>query len=164
MFFVGIVGSYIVLRFGASEWKPQELRELATGMPVFNTGLLVLSALFMYLGVRAIHRDDPYNLRVYVGITALYGMTFVGVQVYEFVRLQGLVPLEGNVFGSIFYTAAGLHGLHVLGGVVLLGVVLAKAWRGRYHKYRCAGVELASYYWYFVVLVWVFLFLVLYVS
>ena len=71
--------------------------------------------------------------------------------------------LVQNIFGTVFYSLAGLHGLHVVGGVLLLSYVIIQAIRGKYHQYRRIGVDLALYYWLMVVLGWVFFFGILYI-
>jgi cytochrome c oxidase subunit 3 len=163
MFFAALVSAYIVLRKGAPEWPPRGLPPLARGLSVSNTVLLCLSAGSMLLSTRAVRRDDPDGLKLYLGITMALGMTFLGVQAYELLRLAGIIPVGEKLFRSVFYTVAGLHGVHVAGGVALLGLVLWRAFRGRYNPYRSAGVTISSLYWYFVVVVWVFLFFALYV-
>lgn len=163
MFFAGLVSAYIVLRSGTAVWRPQGLPPLARGLSVSNTVLLCLSAVSTRLSQRAVLRNDFQGLRLYLGVTLLIGLTFLGVQGYEFHRLHEMVPYSGNVFGSVFYTLSGLHGLHVAGGVVWLALVTVQALRGLYSKSRCVGVSLFALYWYFVVIVWVFLFFALYV-
>jgi cytochrome c oxidase subunit 3 len=162
MLFAALVAAYIVLRLGAKVWKPENFPPLQLGLPLSSTALLCLSAAFLAAGVRSIRRDDAGGLKVYLALTLLSGLTFIGVQWAEFVRLFALGLPMNNLFGSVFYTVVGVHVVHVLGGVVLLSAVLVKAAMGRYHQYRSLGVELASYYWYFVVLVWLFLFAILY--
>ncbi len=163
MFFAGLVSAYIVLRSGAAEWRPAGLPPLVRGLSVSNTLLLCASAGSMLLAQLAVRRGDPAGLKMHLLVTLAVGCTFLGVQVYEFYRLLRIVPFAGNVFGSVFYTLTGLHGLHVLGGVGLLAGVLRRAARGKYGRNRATGVTLSALYWYFVVVVWVFLFLALYV-
>ena len=163
MFFAGLMSSYIVLRLGAVEWRPAELPPLWRGLSLGNTLLLCVSGISMFLSHRSIRRDDPVGLRLYLGITMVLGLSFVAIQAYEYQRLMRIVPMPGNLFGSVFYATGILHALHVVAGIILLAFVLWKALRGKYHRYRSTGVAVSSLYWYFVVLVWVFLFVALYV-
>lgn len=164
MFFAGLVSAYIVLRSGVAVWRPASLPSLYRGLSISNTVLLCLSACSMGVAQLAARRGDNAGLKLFLGVTLALGATFIGVQVYELQRLMHIVPLAGNVFGSVFYTLTGLHGIHVLGGVVLLGTVLWKAAHGRYNRRHATGVTLSALYWHFVVIVWVFLFAALYVS
>ena len=168
MFFAALVAMYIVLRESAPEgkWRPPGFEQMALGVPLSNLVILVISALILWWGARCLKREDPSGLKVYVAITLVCGLTFLGVQVWEFSRMlgDGVLPLDGRqVFPSVFYACAGLHGAHVLGGVVFLTVILVQSCRGRYHRYRRVPVDFACAYWYFVVIVWIFFFLILYV-
>jgi cytochrome c oxidase subunit 3 len=163
MFFAGLASTYTVLRVGSAQWRPPELPSLVSGLAVSNTVLLFASAASVFLATRAIRREDPIGLRLHLSFSIVLGLTFLAIQIRESMRLLKIVPMDGNLFGSVFYTYVGLHGVHVLGGLIFLGVVLWNALRGKYHRYRATPVLLASYYWYFVVLVWVFIFLGLYV-
>jgi cytochrome c oxidase subunit 3 len=163
MFFAALVAVYIVLKFTAKVWRPAGFPALATGLPLANTVVLVASGAFLGLGSRAIRREDPWGLAAYVALALATGAAFVAVQVLEFRRLMAAeLPLAGNVFGGVFYAMAGLHALHVAGGLLLLAYVLVQAIRGRFHQYRRAALDLACYYWALVVGVWIFFFLILY--
>jgi heme/copper-type cytochrome/quinol oxidase subunit 3 len=163
MLFAGLVGSYIVLRLGARSWKPPGFQALELGLPLTNTGVLVLSSLFMFLAGRAVRRDDTAALRAHLAITLLAGIAFVVLQGFEFQRLRDLKLPLSSVFGSVFYTLVAIHAVHVAGGVLGLGAVLAAALRGKYHRRRSTGVDLCGLYWHFVVIVWAFIFTVFYV-
>ena len=163
MFFAALVNAYIVLRVGADQWRPPNLPSLVSTLSVSNTVVLCVSGVSILLANFSVRRDDPGGLRLYLWITIALGTTFLGLQVSDFYRLlhRQQIPLEGNVFGSVFYTLSGLHGIHVLGGVIFLGYVVAN--RRKYHRYRAHGVLASTMYWYFVIAVWIFLFFALYV-
>ena len=163
MFFGALVGMYIVLRLGASTWKPPGFPELALGIPLSNTAVLVLSGVFIILASRAIRREDPVGLVSWLYLTLFCGVLFAAVQYFEFVRLLAEeLPIQ-NIFGTVFYTMAGLHALHVVGGALLLSYVIVRAVRGKYHQYQRIGIDLALYYWLLVVVVWMFFFVILYI-
>jgi cytochrome c oxidase subunit 3 len=165
MFFAGLVAAYIVLRFASTSWRPEDFPQLALGLPLVNTVVLTVSALFLYLGSRSLNRENPRGLVLGVAITLVAGTAFVIGQVVEFGRLLAAdLPMqEGDMFGNMFYAMAGLHAAHVAGGVLLLLFVLLRAIRGKYHQYRRGAVDLACCYWGLVVVVWIFFFLILYV-
>ncbi len=163
MFFGALVGMYIVLRLGAKSWKPEGFSEQGMGLPLGNLGLLVLSGFFILLASRAIRREDPIGLVSWLCLTLVSGAVFAGIQLLEFSRLIAQELPAQNIFGTVFYSMAGLHGLHVVGGVLLLSYVIIQAIRGKYHEHRRIGVDLVLYYWLMVVLVWVFFFGILYI-
>jgi cytochrome c oxidase subunit 3 len=163
MFFAALVSAYVVSRTSAGAWRPEDLPTLVTPLSVGNSVVLAASGVSMLLALLAVRRDDPMGLNLYLAITCALGLAFTGIQAFEFLRLLRIVPLGGSAFGNCFYVLGGVHALHVLGGVAFLSIVLANAVRGKYHRYRATGVLLASFYWWFVVIVWAFLFVALYV-
>lgn len=163
MFFGALVGMYIVLRFSAESWKPPGFSEMALGVPLSNSAVLVLSGFFIVLASRAIRKGDRIGLVSWLCLTLFCGALFAAVQYLEFNRLLEEGLLVENIFGTVFYSMAGLHALHVVGGVVLLSYVIIRAICGKYDQERRVGVDLALYYWLMVVLVWVFFFVILYI-
>jgi cytochrome c oxidase subunit 3 len=163
MFFAALVNAYVVLRVGADQWRPPDLPSLVSTLTVSNTLVLCVSGASMLLALFSVRRDDPGGLQLYLWITMALGSTFIGLQVFDFYRLshEHHVPLAGNLFGSVFYTLSGVHGIHVLGGVIFIGYVVAN--RRKYHRCRAHGVLAATLYWFFVLAVWIFLFFALYV-
>ena len=68
--------------------------------------------------------------------------------------------ITANGFWSFYYTAAGLHALHVIAGAVIMGFIAVDAWKGK----ELHRVELIGIYWHFVDVVWIFLFPLLYIA
>ena len=89
------------------------------------------------------------------------GLLFVIVKAFEWnMEISHGFTITANSFWSFYYTAAGLHALHVIGGVVIMGFVAADAWKGR----ELHRVELIGIYWHFVDVIWIFLFPLLYIA
>jgi len=74
------------------------------------------------------------------------------------------LTLTANSFASAFFTMTGFHGLHVLGGLILLTIVLYRAARGQFSSQHHVGVAAVTLYWHFVDVVWIFLFGILYLG
>jgi heme/copper-type cytochrome/quinol oxidase subunit 3 len=180
MFFTGLIGAYIILRFGTSAWAlpgiPLEEggTPLAINLTAFNTFMLICSSVTMVKAFAAIEQGDQRNLRRFLVATVLLGAAFVGVQIFEYIKLAGegflphcseelaaVVP-NCHLFGSTFYTMTGFHGTHVSLGVLALIWVTVKAFRGGYTKDDHGGVEVVGLYWHFVDLVWIMLFTIVY--
>jgi cytochrome c oxidase subunit III len=159
MLFSGLIGSFLVYRLASAFWPPPGLPRLPIQVTWANTFVLLSSAITMTLAVRAIHRNQRRLLRQWLGTTLVLGVTFLGVQGTEWVRLvaRGL-RLSSGAYGGTFYILIGCHGLHVVAGVTWLACVWAIAMRGRYSAKNCAGVELCAIYWYFVCAIWPLLF------
>jgi cytochrome c oxidase subunit 3 len=129
------------------------------------TFVLITSSGTMALAVRYAHFRDKQKIFWFMVITALFGATFVGMQVFEWSKLisEGVRPWSNPFgapqFGSIFFMVTGFHGLHVSIGVLYLLIVANKIRKGDYdRKGNYEIVEITGLYWHFVDLVWVFIF------
>jgi len=156
--------SYFYLRFeSVGPWPPSG-SDPKLLIPTVMTALLMASSLPAYLADASIRRGDVDRLRFYLASTLVLGSVFLALQAYEYHdKLRSLRP-QDDAYGSLFYTITGLHGAHVIVGLVLLGWVLFWAVRGRYGAQRCVPVEISSLYWHFVHVVWLFVYVSLYLA
>ena len=118
----------------------------------------------MVLALAAIQRGDHRRLRIWLLATALFGMTFIGGQVYEFTEFyrEGL-HLGTNMFGTTFFVLTGLHGAHVTDRHHLAAVALGPFDAGHgCRPSKSEAVEIAGLYWHFVDIVWIFIFTAIY--
>ena len=129
------------------------------------TFVLISSSGTMAMAVNFGYRGDRRKTAILMVATALFGMTFVGMQAFEWTKLihEGVRPWANPMgaaqFGASFFMITGFHGLHVSAGVVMLLIVASKVWRGHYDQAGdYSAVEIAGLYWHFVDLVWVFIF------
>ncbi len=163
MFFAGLIGSYIVLRFGAADTWPAPGEVLSVPITAVNTFILICSSVTMVKAFAAAEHEDGRGVRLFLFLTFLLGATFLGIQVYEYSELisHGFTPASG-LYGASFYTMTGFHGFHVLCGVVCLAWATLKALRGGYDGGNARGIEVLGLYWHFVDLVWIILFTIVY--
>jgi len=155
MFFAGLMGTFLVLRLSSEVWPPPAQPRLPVLVTGFNSMVLLASALTMHLALRAIRSNHVVQLVKWLGLTGLLGFAFLCIQGYEWLRLiQFGLTMTSSVYGSTFYGLIGLHGLHVVGGLVCVGVVYARARGHRYSARSMAGVEVCAMYWTFVVALW----------
>ncbi|GAB3519052.1 heme-copper oxidase subunit III family protein [Photobacterium alginatilyticum] len=129
------------------------------------TFILITSSGTMAMAVNAGYQRKRRLTALLVVITALFGLSFVGMQAFEWTKLieEGVRPWGNESgaaqFGASFFMITGFHGLHVSIGVLYLLIVAAKVWRGNYERSgNYEIVEIAGLYWHFVDLVWVFIF------
>ena len=130
------------------------------------TFILISSSGTMAMAVNFGYRKDRVRTAVLMLATAAFGLSFVGMQAFEWTKLimeEGVRPwgnpLGAAQFGACFFMITGFHGLHVSGGVIYLTIVAFKVYRGDYDKKGSYEiVEIAGLYWHFVDLVWVFIF------
>jgi len=160
MFFLGLVFVAHELRHSSPTWPPPGAPAPDAWLLLGNTVVLLVSSLTMHLAVRALRRDDRRALVRRLVATTLLGLVFLVGQGVEFNRLGGWQP-AGSLSRTLFDVLAGMHGLHVTAGLVLLGVVLARARLGQFSARRHLAVSAAEIYWHFVTAVWLVLFAVL---
>jgi heme/copper-type cytochrome/quinol oxidase subunit 3 len=128
-----------------------------------NTFILLVSSLFVVLGLASIQAGHQAGLVRWLALTALLGAAFVSIQGYEYSKLvhEGLVFGQSQ-FASAFYFLTGNHGLHVIIGVIWAVVVIVNALRGGYSATEHLGVEIFGLYWHFVDVVWIIIFTLVY--
>ncbi len=130
------------------------------------TFILISSSGTMAMAVTSGYKKERVKTGVLILLTALGGVAFVGMQVFEWSKLifeEGIRPwgneFGADQFGGFFFMITGFHGLHVSIGVVYLCIVAKRVFEGRYDRlddYQI--VEVAGLYWHFVDLVWIFIF------
>ena len=125
--------------------------------------ILLMSSLTMVLALAAVQRGDYRRFRVWIMATALFGATFIGGQIFEFTEFtrKGL-NVDTNVFGSSFFILTGIHGTHVLIGIVWLVSLWGLSMQSRLSQGDSERVEIAGLYWHFVDVVWIVIFTVIY--
>jgi cytochrome c oxidase subunit III len=162
MFFTGLIGAYIVLRFATPLW-PHPGSVLNIPLTAFNTFVLICSSVTMVQALAAVQRGDMRKTKLFLCLTVLGGAFFLSIQAVEYWKLlhEGFNP-HVSLFGSIFFTTTGFHGFHVFCGVVCMAFVTGKALLGKYTQASHQGIETIGLYWHFVDLVWIVLFTIIY--
>jgi len=163
MFFAALIAAYLIFRLRTAIWPPADLPNLPLMVTWLNTGVLALSAYTMHRARVAHRAGDRPRLERNLKATALLGTLFLAVQGSEWLRLvrHGLT-LSAGTYGATFYTLIGCHGLHVLGAVLWLLVVMARVQRSRFARPVRVPLELCGMYWLFVVTLWGALFPLVY--
>ncbi|MBI4546048.1 MAG: heme-copper oxidase subunit III [Gemmatimonadetes bacterium] len=178
MFFTGLIGAYIILRFAhpGDYARPGEV--LNVPLTALNTFILICSSVTMVKAFAAAELGDQRGLRLWLLATVALGAFFLSIQAIEYYKLasEGFVPMASlyNVhgpdgallgqplYGMTFYTLTGFHGMHVTIGVLCMSFTTYKAFRGAYTQAGHGGVEIMGLYWHFVDLVWIILFTIVY--
>ena len=162
MFFAALAGAFMGFKIEATEAFVQAEEELNLALATVGTSVLIISSFAVVMGLEAIQSNDRRVFRNWMGIALLLGASFVTIQAIEWYELFQHDITAETLFGSSFYLATGFHGLHVIGGVVWLGIVLLRARRGLYSPDNYMGVEMFGLYWHFVDVVWIVLFTLIY--
>jgi len=155
MFFAGLIGAFLVFRLSAQVWPPPFQPRLPIGVTGVNTLILLFSALTVHWAVGAARAGQSAVVLRQLGFTALLGAVFLVIQGYEWARMIHFgLTTSSSVYGGLFYTLIGAHGVHVVGGLIWLATVYWQAKRGRFTKKDFVGVQTARMYWTFVVALW----------
>ena len=165
MFFAGLIGAFIVFRFGSAIWPPPLQTRLPVEVTGVNTVILLFSAYTMFRAWRAVRNGNRRGLLQGLWMTAILGAIFLAVQGYEWIRLLGFgLTMSSGVYGATFYTLIGFHALHVFGALCWLLVVLTMARNNRFSANRHVALDLCGMYWSFVVILWPVLYTLVYLN
>lgn len=153
MMFAGLTSAYIV-KSNQANWE-----EVRTPVEFwYSTIAMLLSSLTIQMALRAFKQRELRNFRGLLVATLVLGVAFVYFQWQGFTWMwDNGVHFRGAGAGQFLYIIAGLHGLHVIGGMVALLVMLGKAFVGRTKSYDSVPVEVMSTYWHFVDALWLYL-------
>jgi cytochrome c oxidase subunit 3 len=165
LLFGALFTAYAVFRLKYPGLFHAEHEKLNRLMGAANTVVLITSSLTVALGVDAVRNGKTRLLQLYYGATILLAAVFLGVKYVEYGEKfhHGLYP-GTNIFFSLYFMLTGLHGIHVILGMGVLGYVLVLARRGRFSASYHTPVEISGLYWHFVDLVWIYLFPLLYLA
>lgn len=159
--FGGLIASYLLNRFLHEGWA-QEAANTNTFIGGCNTFWLLTSSYFVVLAHAASERRDAKKTRMWIWLTILLGGFFMGFKTYEYAtEISHGMTLTTNNFWSFYYTATGLHGFHVVCGMVIMAIIAENDIK---HGRNWHRVENIGIYWHFVDIVWIFLFPLLYIA
>lgn len=190
LFFGAVFTAYTVMRFRDPHSFAEACRHLNATLGGINTAALLTSSLTMALAVWAAQTGQRRALQLFLALTLFFGTAFLGVKLYEWHHeyVVGLVP--GSTFGTalngqavtdhagvplsseqlkgmqmffvFYFIITGLHALHMIVGLAVLGIQLLLALRSNFGIDDYAPIEIAGLYWHFVDVVWIFVFPLLY--
>jgi cytochrome c oxidase subunit III len=161
MLFGSFFTAYFFVRVvGHAPWPAHgtEIPKLVAGI---NTAVLVSSSLTMHWALVSIRNGNRRGMRAGLVTTFLLGLTFLTVQINEYVHL-GFAPHD-SAQGTIFYGLTGLHGAHVFVGLNLLLYASIRAFRGHFSPKQHRGVEVPGIYWHFVDIMWIIVYTTVYI-
>jgi cytochrome c oxidase subunit 3 len=161
-FFIRVVQ---VANYGS--WAEDMLEAVPIHLATYNSLILFSSSVTIHYASIAVRRSARGWTSLWVLATILLGGTFLGIQIYEYGNIvtNDKVGPTTNAYSSVFFSLTGLHGSHVLVGLILLSVIFIRSLRGHYaaEPDKHIGFETMGIYWHFVDLVWVFVFGLIYI-
>ena len=167
MLFGGLFSAYVFLRMAApvgdfAYWGSK----LSIPMATVNTLVLISSSVTVIMSWASLKMKDFEKYKMYMGLTLLCASIFLVIKYFEYTGKfhHGIYP-SSSTFMGIYFTLTGLHGLHIIGGMIVMGYfwlpVGYKMWDSEPEHFT-NRIEVVGLYWHFVDLVWIFLFPILY--
>lgn len=166
MLFGGLFAGYFFVRNQADAWPPADIEHtVSKGAGAILTVFLISSSIAAHFGILGIKRNNGMQFKLGILLAVVLGSIFIGGQIYEWLTLldEGLTAGSG-VYGATFYIITGFHGSHVIVGLLMLLVVVVRAFWNDFTPTRHLFADAAVLYWHFVDVIWVFVFSILYLS
>lgn len=154
MMFAGLTSAFIV-KSNLTGWRTIELPKIFW----ISTAVILASSVTMQMAIKAFKGREMQRYRTLMIVTFTLGVLFLICQVLGFGELwNNNVRFKGSSgAGQFFYAIAGLHALHVIGGVVALTVMAIRSFAGKVKLYSAVPVEVMGMYWHFVDILWLYL-------
>lgn len=158
MMFAGLTSAYIVKRNQAN-WIMLEIPVIFW----YSTLIILASSATVQMALQKLKKREMIAYRNWLAITAGLGVLFLALQGAGFMKFGELdirlIGAGSNASYSFLLAISGLHGLHVLGGVIALVVIAMRAWITTQRNYSTISLEIAATYWHFVDILWIYLFI-----
>jgi len=188
--FAGLFCAYAILRSQFPYTFEACSGELNSTLGLINTIVLITSSLTMALAIYFIQNNDQKKTIIMLGTTILFAVVFMVIKYFEYSHKfdVGQIPGEGynfqgiseylpegctpgtegcentnpSLFFSVYFMMTGLHGIHVIGGIIVIGFMMLNTYKGKYSSKYYTSIELTGLFWHLVDLIWIFLFPLLY--
>jgi cytochrome c oxidase subunit 3 len=175
LFFGGFFLTYTVYRWQDPVGFAHASQHMDIVLGTVNTAVLIISSLTMAMAVHSAATGRRKALLGYLSLTILLGFAFLGIKAVEYTdhiehhlfpgpsfHFPGPDKPAAQMFFSLYFGMTGLHALHMIIGIGIVGTLLVMAWRGRFTPEYHSPIEVTGLYWHFVDIVWIFLFPLLY--
>jgi cytochrome c oxidase subunit 3 len=171
LFFGGFFFAYFVYRFLYAEAFAAASQKLELACGTINTVVLLTSSLTMAFALGAIQKGNRRQSAALLAMTMLFGLGFLCIKAYEYhhawvqnyvpgFRYTQALPPASEIFFWLYFGMTGLHAIHLLVGMCVLGVLAVRI--KKFSEDYFNPVEVAGLYWHFVDIIWVFLYPLLY--
>jgi cytochrome c oxidase subunit 3 len=159
MMFAGWTSGYLV-RKAEGRWHEFELPQIFW----YSTAILFISSISMHLAVKAAKKNSFSTLKTAISITFVFGLIFLITQVIGFSDLikNQLYFAGSDVASSWIYVLVGLHGVHIVSGLVVLLIALISSFKFTEESKNLTRIQLCATYWHFLDALWLYLFFFLY--
>ncbi|MCK6543577.1 cytochrome c oxidase subunit 3 family protein [bacterium] len=169
--FGGLFCAYAIYRAWYPEMFSIAHQQLNVTMGTINTIVLITSSLTMALAIRNMQLNDKKGTITMLLLTFLFAGTFMVIKYFEYTHKIHLGQLPGkfytfdginasnpHIFFSIYFAMTGLHGIHVMIGMILIAWLMYKTSKGAFSSEYYTPIEMTGLFWHLVDLIWIFLF------
>jgi heme/copper-type cytochrome/quinol oxidase subunit 3 len=160
--FSTLFASYFYLGFRQPAWPLPGVEDPALLLPLVGTAFLLASAVSMHYADKAVDSDNQGALRRNLIISIVLAMVFLVLKIHEYAGKD--YRWDSHPYGSVVWLIIGLHATHVVSLLLKTLVVCVLAFRGFFHRANRLALVINGFYWHFVVIVWVPIFLVIYIT
>ncbi len=162
--FSSFIFAYMYLRNSGQGWPPPGITRPAIALGGLNAAILFGSGATMHYALENFKRGNFIRYAWLLIFTIILGALFLGGQAIEYTTLfrEHITWAGSGIFGASFFTLTGMHGFHVLCGIIYLTILLLQSVHGVYDKQRYFGLTAGTLYWHFVDVIWVVLFSIFY--
>lgn len=135
------------------------------GLPLFNTFILLMSSVTIFIAHRALEKDNQRRLIAFLFLTVLLGWLFLFMQAEEYIHAykEMNLRLDSGIYGNTFFMLTGFHGMHVFFGSITLFIVWLRVLKGHMTPKHHFAFQAGAWYWHFVDVVWLCLFMFVYI-
>jgi len=175
LLFGGLFVTYGIYRAWYPDMFYNAHKFLDVYMGTFNTVVLITSSLTMALAIRSMQINKKNETVVYLVLTLVFALVFLVVKYFEyshkfelgqlpgtFYTFQGVEGTNPHIFFGIYFTMTGLHAVHVILGMLVIGWALIKTTKNEFSDQYYTPLEMTGLYWHLVDMIWIFLFPLLY--
>jgi cytochrome c oxidase subunit III len=175
LLFGGLFAFYAIYRAWHPEMFVEAHKYLDVTLGTINTFVLITSSLTMALSIRSMQLNNKKQTIWFLIATLLLAATFLVIKYFEYSHkfhlgqlpgkyytFEGIKAANPHIFFSIYFTMTGLHGIHVIIGMIVITWVLVRTIKNNFSAEYYTPIEMTGLYWHLVDLIWIFLFPLLY--
>lgn len=161
LIFISVIAMYVTGQ--GHQGHPNAAETLSAGRMIpFSIALWLSSGAIAFCPGR-VARGDYRGMRLWLGVTIVLGAIFLGGELNEWLELFGeQVTAASNIWSTAFFTLTGIHGMHVLVGLLMMLALIGSSFRVRIPHSGESSLELISIYWHFVDGMWILIYGVVY--
>ncbi|MEC0394219.1 cytochrome c oxidase subunit III [Bacillus subtilis] len=161
--FASLFATFLALR-NSNAGDPPTTEMFDVTLVFIATMLLLTSSLTSVYAMYHMKNFSFGKMQLWLGITILLGAGFLGLEIYEFKHYthEFGFTITSSALGSAFYTLVGTHGAHVAFGLMWISTLMIRNAKRGLNLYTAPKFHVASLYWHFIDVVWVFIFTVVY--